>query len=282
MEGGVGQIRVPDDHSPGTVLEEIRVVTDVDLASKASLGLVVSLSIMALFSSNMPSEVGLRLLLCPLSSNIVVRTACLLNIANLLINCCSVGVALPVYSTFKAIETNDQTEQQRWLVYWAAYGSFSIAEVFTDKLISWFPLYYHMKFAFLVWLQLPSVDGAKQLYVTHLRPFLLKHQARLDQIVEFSYGEMVKRAHLMFLWHGLSRLDEGKFVSAHQAEIQFAKTLLVKMWMSANEMANDILHPGQRRGTGAIEGPRTLRSRANDVIEGPETQVENSESENDE
>lgn len=51
---------------------------------------------------------------------------------------------------------------------------------------------------------------------------------------------------------------------------------------SANEMANDILHPGQRRGTGAIEGPRTLRSRANDVIEGPETQVENSESENDE
>ncbi|KAF7152782.1 hypothetical protein RHSIM_Rhsim01G0291100 [Rhododendron simsii] len=41
MEGGVGQIRVPDDHSPGTVLEEVRVVTDVDLAGNASLGLVV-------------------------------------------------------------------------------------------------------------------------------------------------------------------------------------------------------------------------------------------------
>lgn len=50
---------------------------------------------------------------------------------------------------------------------------------------------------------------------------------------------------------------------------------------SSVESANDILHPGQRRGTGAIEGRRTLRSRANDVIEGPETQVENSESEND-
>ncbi|MED6124080.1 hypothetical protein PIB30_055738 [Stylosanthes scabra] len=38
------------------------------------------------------------------------------------------------------------------------YGSFSLIEVFTDKLISWFPMYYHMKFAFLVWLQLPSTN----------------------------------------------------------------------------------------------------------------------------
>jgi receptor expression-enhancing protein 5/6 len=26
------------------------------------------------------------------------------------------------------------------LIYWAAYGSFSLVEVFTDKIISWFPL----------------------------------------------------------------------------------------------------------------------------------------------
>ncbi|KAF7127545.1 hypothetical protein RHSIM_Rhsim11G0030200 [Rhododendron simsii] len=37
----VGQIRLPKDHSPGTVLKEVRVVTDVDLAGNASLGLVV-------------------------------------------------------------------------------------------------------------------------------------------------------------------------------------------------------------------------------------------------
>ncbi|XP_028077249.1 HVA22-like protein k isoform X2 [Camellia sinensis] len=158
---------------------------------------------MALLGSIMPSEVGLRLLLCPLGSNIVVRTAC-----------CSVGVVLPVYSTFKAIETKNQNEQQRWLIYWAAFGSFSIAEVFTDKIISWFPLYYHMKFAFLVWLQLPSTDGAKHLYMNHLRPFLLRHQARLDQILGCLYGEM------------------AKLTSAHQAEIQFAKTLVMKILVS--------------------------------------------------
>ncbi|KAF2540684.1 hypothetical protein F2Q68_00028735 [Brassica cretica] len=102
---------------------------------------------MALLGSGFTSEVGLRVLLSPLGSNIVLRTAC-----------CSIGIGLPVYSTFKAIENRDQSAQRKWLIYWAAYGSFSLVEVFTDKLISWFPLYYHGKFAFLVWLQLPTID----------------------------------------------------------------------------------------------------------------------------
>ncbi|KAH0936204.1 LOW QUALITY PROTEIN: hypothetical protein HID58_013321 [Brassica napus] len=73
-----------------------------------------------------------------------------------------------VYSTFKAIENRDQNEQHKWLVYWAAYGSFSLVEVFTDKLISWFPR-----------LASTSHRSAKQIYNNHLRPFLTRHQAGL-------------------------------------------------------------------------------------------------------
>ncbi|KAB5541415.1 hypothetical protein DKX38_014389 [Salix brachista] len=269
-----------------------------------------------------PGEVGLQLLLSPLNSNIVVRTAC-----------CSVGIVIPVYSTFKAIENKDQIAQQRWLLYWAAYGSFSLAEVFADKILSWygsaqhdsfwdssmkvsivlgkslgdalswmfsidlifilaeighfhyllisvvsltvalrFPLYHHMKFAFLVWLQLPSANvsfissftlwisfpssmsnilrgklnensgfqmksGAGQLYTHHLRPFLLRHQARLDCFVEFLSGEM------------------NKFVSAHQAEFQFAKSLLMKTLASVNQIARDVIRPGDRQANGTFQGP---------------------------
>ncbi|XP_061342362.1 HVA22-like protein k [Gastrolobium bilobum] len=162
---------------------------------------------MALLGSNITGEVGLRLLLCPLGSNVVIRTAC-----------CSVGIALPVYSTFKAIENRDQDAQNRCLLYWAAYGSFSIIEVFTDKLISWFPMYYHLKFAFLVWLQLPYTSGAKQLYVNHLRPFLLRHQARIDQVLGHAYSEVIK------------------LVSSHQTEIQFVRSMVVKITRSANQM----------------------------------------------
>ncbi|KAL2460157.1 HVA22-like protein k [Abeliophyllum distichum] len=195
---------------------------------------------MAMFGSNMPSEVGLRLLLCPLSSNVVIRAAC-----------CSVGTVLPVYSTFKAIEARDQDEQQKWLLYWAAYGSFSVVERFTDKFLYRFPFYYHMKFTFLVWLQVPSVDGARQFYINLLRPFLLRHQCRLDQLLGFFYREM------------------AKFVSARHAEIQFTRTFFMKILESASHVVQDIIHPGKRQVNGA-------------AIEGPPEHVETSESEDEE
>ncbi|GAB4853924.1 hypothetical protein Ancab_018133 [Ancistrocladus abbreviatus] len=178
------------------------------------------------FYGPMPSDVGLRLLLYPIGSNIVVRTAC-----------CTIGIALPVYSTFKAIERKDPDEQQKCLLYWAAYGSFSIAELFSDKLLYWFPLYYHLKFAFLVWLQLPSANGARQIYMAHLRPFFSRHQARLDQIIGFFYSEM------------------ARFVSAHQAEFQFAKKLVLNVLTAAHQMVRDILHPMPRTANRAIGGP---------------------------
>ncbi|KAL7584881.1 HVA22-like protein k [Lactuca sativa] len=182
---------------------------------------------MAFLGSNMPTEAGLRLLLVPLNSNIVIRTAC-----------CTVGVALPVYSTFKAIEAKDPNEQHKWLLYWAVYGSFSVGEIFADRFISWFPLYYHMKLAFLAWLQLPTTNGAKQLYMNHLRPLLSRHQAKLDQIVGLFYNEA------------------GKFVSAHQGEFQFMKTIMMKFLMSVKQLVNGSSQPVATQERRAIVGPR--------------------------
>lgn len=187
---------------------------------------------MALLGSTVAREVGLRLLLCPLgSNNIVIRTAC-----------CSVGIVLPVYSTFKAIERKDQNEEQRWLLYWAAYGSFSLVEVFADKLISWSPLYYHLKFAFLVWLQFPSSGGAKHLYMCYLRPFFLRHQARIDQVVGSAYGEMVK------------------LMSSHQAEIQAARTLFTTIMASANQILRGEVTSVQPQSQNVVEGQRRIIS----------------------
>ncbi|KAF8394667.1 hypothetical protein HHK36_020883 [Tetracentron sinense] len=41
FEGGVGQIPVPDDLTPGTVLEEQTIIKDADLAGNASLGILI-------------------------------------------------------------------------------------------------------------------------------------------------------------------------------------------------------------------------------------------------
>ncbi|KAE8660997.1 HVA22-like protein k [Hibiscus syriacus] len=177
------------------------------------------------------NEVGLRLLFSPVSSNIVVRTAC-----------CTVGTILPVYSTFKAIENNNQTEQRKWLLYWTVYGSFTVAEVFSDKILSWFPLYYHAKFAFLVWLQLPSSNGAEHLYTSYLRPLLLRHQAKLDKVPEFIYREMTK------------------IINAHQTEIKFAKALFMKLVASVHQIVWDFNHPVQTPRNRSIGGPRQVDS----------------------
>ncbi|RYR10923.1 hypothetical protein Ahy_B05g079406 isoform B [Arachis hypogaea] len=237
---------------------------------------------MALLGSNLTGEVGLRLLLCPLGSNIVIRTAC-----------CSVGIALPVYSTFKAIESRDQNAQRKCLLYWAAYGSFSLVEVFTDKLIYWFPMYYHIKFAFLVWLQLPSTDdihplninvslmpnsrnsdklvlqqGAKQLYMKHLRPFLSRHQAKVDQILGIASCEVEESSedpvsnvlvnkenkNAVFrvefvLWLQI------KLVSSYQAEIQFVRSMVVKISGSADHMLGGATESDRSRQPNPSEDP---------------------------
>ncbi|CAK9152899.1 unnamed protein product [Ilex paraguariensis] len=41
FEGGIGQVSLPSDYSPGTVLEEVPLVKDVDLAGNASLGFTI-------------------------------------------------------------------------------------------------------------------------------------------------------------------------------------------------------------------------------------------------
>ncbi|EOA17377.1 hypothetical protein CARUB_v10005665mg [Capsella rubella] len=206
---------------------------------------------MALLGSGFTSEVGLRVLLSPLGSNIVLRTAC-----------CSIGIGLPVYSTFKAIESRDENEQRKWLIYWAAYGSFSLVEVFTDKIISWFPLYYHVKFAFLVWLQLPTVEGSKQIYNNQIRPFLLRHQARVDRLVDGVYDEMVSHCFLqtLFLIYFTkcftTKQLQVKVVRSHQGEIRFIRAMIAKLLGSVNE----VVPPGQRLGEIADESPSAERN----------------------
>ncbi|MED6155695.1 HVA22-like protein k [Stylosanthes scabra] len=192
---------------------------------------------MALLGSNLAGEAGLRLLLCPLGSNIVIRTAC-----------CSVGIALPVYSTFKAIESRDQNAQRKCLLYWAAYGSFSLIEVFTDKLISWFPMYYHLKFAFLVWLQLPSTNGAKQIYMKHLRPFLSRHQAMVDQVL------------------GIASCEVIKLVSSYQSEIQFVRSMVGKITGSADHTLRGAAESDRSRQPNPAEDPAVPSDAESDQI----------------
>ncbi|KAI5059260.1 hypothetical protein GOP47_0025579 [Adiantum capillus-veneris] len=172
---------------------------------------------MALLSSSLAGEVGIRLLFSPLGSRVFARWACIVG-----------GIGFPVYSSFKAIESKEKSEQEQWLCYWTAYGCFTSLETFSDKILSWFPGYYHAKLLFLIWLQLPLSGGARYILTSYLSPFLHKYEGLLDRIVNGT------------------RTDINTFFTLHLQEVKLLKTLLCRL--------------AQRVFTVATEVYRSLRS----------------------
>ncbi|GJJ68722.1 receptor expression-enhancing protein 5/6 [Entomortierella parvispora] len=90
------------------------------------------------------------------------------------------GFVYPAYRSFKALESPGKDDDKQWLTYWTVYGFVSILESFTDVLLYWFPFYFFLKTVFLLWLMVPSFNGAATIYVRILRPFLLQHRDEID------------------------------------------------------------------------------------------------------
>ncbi|KAF9291224.1 ER membrane protein DP1/Yop1 [Mortierella alpina] len=90
------------------------------------------------------------------------------------------GWVYPAYRSFKALETPSKDDDKQWLTYWAVYGFVSILESFTDVLLYWFPFYFFLKSVFLLWLMIPSFNGAATIYSRILRPFLVQHRSEID------------------------------------------------------------------------------------------------------
>uniref|UniRef100_A0AAZ1XTI2 Receptor expression-enhancing protein n=2 Tax=Oreochromis aureus TaxID=47969 RepID=A0AAZ1XTI2_OREAU len=99
--------------------------------------------------------------------------------------CNLIGFAYPAYISIKAIESATKDDDTKWLTYWVVYGVFSVAEFFADIFLSWFPFYYIGKCAFLVWCMAPTPsNGSVQIYNRIIRPFFLKNEAKIDDVVK--------------------------------------------------------------------------------------------------
>jgi len=127
-----------------------------------------------------------------------------------------VGFIYPAYASFKALESKSPEAAGQWLTYWVVFSQFTIFEYFADWLISWLPLYYIGKAAFILWLQLPQTQGASHLYIQWIAPFVKKHEEEIDRYLEEgrkkaerSLGDVKEKGMTWFSQQGMVKRSTG-------------------------------------------------------------------------
>ncbi|XP_075063236.1 receptor expression-enhancing protein 4 [Mixophyes fleayi] len=105
------------------------------------------------------------------------------------------GLLYPAYSSYKAVKTKNVREYVRWMMYWIVFSLFMSVEMFTDIFLSWFPFYYEIKMAFVIWLLSPYTRGASLLYRKCVHPALSLREKEIDSYIvqakERSYESVV-------------------------------------------------------------------------------------------
>ncbi|ETW86921.1 hypothetical protein HETIRDRAFT_377595 [Heterobasidion irregulare TC 32-1] len=111
---------------------------------------------------------------------------------------------LPSYSTFKALKHRpiSEPELERWTTYWAVVGAFVAFEYGAEWLLSWFPFYWEIKTAFLLYLSLPQLQGSSFIFKNYLEPFYGSHEADIDAGIASAQTETLAFAQtrLASLW----------------------------------------------------------------------------------
>uniref|UniRef100_A0A915KRH8 Receptor expression-enhancing protein n=1 Tax=Romanomermis culicivorax TaxID=13658 RepID=A0A915KRH8_ROMCU len=97
--------------------------------------------------------------------------------------CNFVGFVYPAYMSFKAIESPSKDDDTQWLTYWVVFAVFNVIEFASDVIVGWFPFYWLVKCALMLYLHLPMTKGAEKLYNAYIRPWALKHQAKVDSVL---------------------------------------------------------------------------------------------------
>uniref|UniRef100_A0A1A7XQU6 Receptor expression-enhancing protein n=1 Tax=Iconisemion striatum TaxID=60296 RepID=A0A1A7XQU6_9TELE len=105
------------------------------------------------------------------------------------------GTLYPAYYSYKAVKTKNVKEYVRWMMYWIVFALYTVVETITDLTVAWFPLYYELKIAFVIWLLSPYTRGASLIYRKCLHPLLSSREREIDDYIvqakEKSYETMV-------------------------------------------------------------------------------------------
>mmetsp|Transcript_163 Transcript_163/g.247 ORF Transcript_163/g.247 Transcript_163/m.247 type:complete len:185 (-) Transcript_163:67-621(-) len=95
--------------------------------------------------------------------------------------CTILGVIYPALASAKAAVQEDNEAYEQWMTYWIVASILALIQIFTDMtLASWLPFYLELKVFLLIWLVLPKYQGAAQLYIKVVNPWLTHYEDTID------------------------------------------------------------------------------------------------------
>ncbi|CAF3338281.1 unnamed protein product [Rotaria socialis] len=94
----------------------------------------------------------------------------------------TIGTLYPGYRSYKSLITSDLREVVHWLRYWILFSIFIACETVTDVFLSWFPFYYWIKIALVLWMSSPA--GTTLLYKRFVQPVLKEREQEIDELLE--------------------------------------------------------------------------------------------------
>ena len=105
-----------------------------------------------------------------------------------------VAFTYPAIQSIKSLESQNAEGAHKWLTYWIVYGCFSVSEFFVDFFLSWFPMYFIGKMAFLVWCMAPiDFNGSDVIYRCAILPFFIQHKDKIEKLSD-NLGELATEA----------------------------------------------------------------------------------------
>lgn len=106
------------------------------------------------------------------------------------------GTLYPAYASYKAVKTKNVKEYVKWMMYWIVFALFTTVETATDLFLSWFPFYFELKIAFVIWLLSPYTKGSSVLYRKFVHPTLSNKEREIDEYIaqakDRSYETMMR------------------------------------------------------------------------------------------
>ena len=100
----------------------------------------------------------------------------------------------PALKTWKAVENEDRENTNLWLLFWTIYSLIYLFETVFFFVVSRFWFYYELKLVFVLWLSLPTSQGARNIFDRAISPLLTQHEAAIDEWVDKLTPYLKKKA----------------------------------------------------------------------------------------